>query len=102
MGEVDQYVQFAFQLDRPGELAAVVQGEAVAFLGRQRADRVLELLGNRFGRTDIELSRDQIAAGSVDAGQQVSLTAFAHESVAFPIPKSFSLVGLFGPIVNEG
>jgi len=40
VGEVDRQVEFAFQFEGPGELAAVVQGQAPAFLDGQSTNRV--------------------------------------------------------------
>ena len=42
MGEVDRQVEFAFQFEGPGELAAVVQGQAPAFLDGQSTNRPIE------------------------------------------------------------
>ena len=56
VGEVDRQAQPAFQFAGTSKLAAVVQGEAVAFLSRQPGNRLPELLGYRLvpagSRTD--------------------------------------------------
>jgi len=62
-------VEFAFQFEGPGELAAVVQGQAPAFLDGQSTNRALELLGDRLGGTGLEFACDEVAAGAIDTGQ---------------------------------
>ena len=100
MGEVDRQIESAFQLDRTGELAAVVQGQAPAFLGGQSAKGSLELLGDRLGGAGGDLACDQIAAGPIHTGQKIAATTFAHHGVAFPMAELPPVVSLFRAFVD--
>jgi len=100
MREVDGQIESAFQLDRTGELAAVVQRQTATFLGGQSADRPVELLGDRPGGAGMDLSCHDVAAGAIHAGDEVSLASFADDGVAFPIAEPGAFVGLFGAFVD--
>ena len=100
MSEVDEQVQPLFQFERTGEFASVVQRQTVAFLSGQSAERSPELLGDRLGGAGVDLSRDNVAAGPIHTGDEVSRASFADDGVAFPIAESRSFVGLFRPFVD--
>lgn len=100
MSEEDLQAEPAFELGRTGEFTAVVQRQAVAFRGRQSADGLPETLGDRLGGTGLDFSCDEVAAGAIHTGQDVSLPAFAHEGIALPIAEPVAFISLFGPFVD--
>jgi hypothetical protein len=97
MGEVDGEVEFLFEFERPGKLAAIVQSQTLPFLGRESADRLLKLSGHRRSGTGLDLAGDGIAAGPIHTRQHDAPVAFTEEGIAFPIPETLAFVGRGGP-----
>ena len=101
MGKVDRHLQLLLQLGRPGELAAIVQRQAAAFGAGEFSDRLLELLGDGLGGAGLDLAGDQVAAGPIGTGNQVSAAAFTDHGIAFPMAQFGALVG-FGRTLFDG
>ena len=90
----------AFQFDRTGELAAVVQGQAPAFLGGQSAKRAFQLFCDRLGGTGVDLACDDIPAGPIHTGDEMSSASFADHGVPLPIAEPGAFVGLLRAFVD--